>query len=208
MRVLIRNNYPLNFIFDVLYKRINYLINSNKNNINLVQDKENSQDSNKKYFVLPYIPSFYKLFNKFFKDTDINLAFFSLNKLHNIIKAHKDITPGCDNMNIVYKINCNNCDASYVGQTKRHMKTRIKEHQKNFFKVAADQSVITKHRLEYNHEFNWEDVETLDKEPFYTKRLISEMIYIKRQKNSINLHTDTENLSDIYMNLINGMSKI
>jgi len=33
--------------------------------------------------------------------------------------------------NVVYKILCNNCDFSYVGQTKRQLKTRINEHVKN-----------------------------------------------------------------------------
>jgi len=29
----------------------------------------------------------------------------------------------------IYKLNCNNCEAIYVGQTKRQLKTRIVEHR-------------------------------------------------------------------------------
>lgn len=47
-------------------------------------------------------------------------------------------------------------------------------------------SVITDHRIQ-NHEFDWINVEILDRELISGKRLISEMIYIKRQKNSLNL---------------------
>ncbi|XP_072762580.1 uncharacterized protein [Anoplolepis gracilipes] len=41
-------------------------------------------------------------------------------------------------INIVYKINCANCNASYVGQTGRLLNTRIKEHKKNHTSVIAN----------------------------------------------------------------------
>jgi len=45
------------------------------------------------------------------------------------------------------------------------------------------QFVIGEHRLKYEHEFDWDGVEILDRERFLSKRLISEMFYIKRQTN-------------------------
>lgn len=67
--------------------------------------------------------------------------------------------------------------------------------------------MITDHRLELDHEFNWNDVTILDNEPLFNKRLVSEMIFIKRQKNSLNMQTDTEFLLDIYTPIINKLSK-
>jgi len=43
-------------------------------------------------------------------------------------------------------------------------------------------SVISNHRLEHKHEFNWEDIKILDTEPSYQKRIISEMVYIKNNR--------------------------
>ena len=40
-------------------------------------------------------------------------------KLNTIIKLSKDTTKICDNVNVVYKIKCKDCSASYVGQTGR-----------------------------------------------------------------------------------------
>jgi len=51
-----------------------------------------------------------------------------LNKLTSFIKRHKNQNEFKTNNNVVYKILYNNCDASYVGQTKRQLKTRINEH--------------------------------------------------------------------------------
>jgi len=53
--------------------------------------------------------------------------------------------------------------------------TRIAVHKKNI-KETSNHSVITEHRLEYDHEFDWENPKILDIEKHYNKRLLSEMI--------------------------------
>jgi len=35
---------------------------------------------------------------------------------------------------VVYKIECKDCETSYVGQTKRRLTTRIREHRNNINK--------------------------------------------------------------------------
>ncbi|KYN39812.1 hypothetical protein ALC56_05799, partial [Trachymyrmex septentrionalis] len=79
--------------------------------------------------------------------------------------------------NVVYKISCNNCDASYVGQTGRQLNTRIAEHRNHIRHNTSVRSVITE------------------------KRLISEMLNIKKQKNSLNLQT--EGLHEAYIPIVN-----
>ena len=44
------------------------------------------------------------------------------------IKTGKDKIKKDELSNVVYQINCKDCDYSYVGQTKRKLKTRLKEH--------------------------------------------------------------------------------
>jgi len=58
----------------------------------------------------------------------MRVAHYGVNKLRSIIKAHKDPLPNLCEKNMVYKLNCNNCETTYVGQTKRQLKTRIAEH--------------------------------------------------------------------------------
>lgn len=41
---------------------------------------------------------------------------------------------------------------------------------------TTNHSIITDHRLSFNYEFKWDEVEILDKEPVLNKQLISEMI--------------------------------
>jgi len=59
------------------------------------------------------------------------------------------------------------------------------------------------HRLQYDHDFQWDKVRILDEEPCYRKRLISEMLNIKKQDNSLNLQTDMEGLHKAYLPIVN-----
>ena len=125
-----------------------------------------------------------------------------------MIKTHKDKLPHVSHSNVVYKINYNDCNASYVGQTGRQLNTRIKEHKNHINRNSTVKSVITEHKINFQHDFDWDNIEILDHEPFYHKRLVSEMLHIKRQKNSINLQTDTEGLHQSYNIAIDRLSKI
>ncbi|KYN11190.1 hypothetical protein ALC57_16658 [Trachymyrmex cornetzi] len=100
------------------------------------------------------------------KNLNVSMAFFSLNKLNCFIKTHKDPLPNMAKKHIVYKINCNNCDASYVGQTKRKLKTRITEHRNDIRKSNNNYSVVTRYRLEHGHDFDLENIEIVDSERY------------------------------------------
>jgi len=141
----------------------------------------------------------------------MKIAYFSLNKLGWVVRPQKDnllVRPQKDNLpkdsnkNVVYRLRCKNCNASYVGQTKRRLTTRVTEHKNDINKKSSKHSVITEHRLELNHEIDWENPTILDKEKFYYRRLTSEMIHIKLQNNPLNLQSDTECLHYVYIDIL------
>jgi len=125
------------------------------------------------------------------------LSFSCYNKLSRFTKVHKDALPSSVRSNVVYQINCQNCNASYAGQTKRALSVRVGEHRSHITRNSSQQSVITEHRLLYKHDFDWDNVQILDEETNYNKRLISEMIFIKKQKHGLNAQTDTELRSNL-----------
>ena len=63
-------------------------------------------------------------------------------------------------------------------------------------------SVISEHRINEDHDFDWSNAMILDSECSYYKRLLSEMIHIKKQKNGINKKTDTDGLPEIYNEIL------
>lgn len=202
--ILLDNGYPLCFIFRVLHERLKYLcyrVNSNPN------DEEHREES-VSYFTIPYVPLISEQFKRITKDLNVKLSYRSLNKMNSFIKVHKDSCPLSSRQNVVYRINCKDCDASYVGQTKRQLNTRISEHKNHIRRGMSGHSVITDHRISSNHDFDWDNVSVLDNEPWLRKRLISEILHIKRQKNGLNLQTDTEGLPDMYIPVLEKLSKI
>ncbi|EFN60660.1 hypothetical protein EAG_14878, partial [Camponotus floridanus] len=62
----------------------------------------------------------------------------------------------------------------------------------------TNHSVISKHRLESGHEFDWSKPNILHSEKYVRKREIAEMFFIKRFNNLINLQKDTDSLNNIY----------
>jgi len=65
----------------------------------------------------------------------------------------------------VYKISYKDCDAAYVGQTSRQLKTMISECRNHINRNTKSQSGITG-RLQFEHKFDWHDVEILNSERF------------------------------------------
>ena len=95
---------------------------------------------------------------------------------------------------MVYKIFCENCEANYVGQTKRKLKTRLQEHKLDINKNMGSPTVITNHRIKCNHNFGWSNVKILDKEPLYKKRMVSKIVHIKKQSQGLNKQSESESL--------------
>jgi len=69
-------------------------------------------------------------------------------------------------MNVVYKMNCKDYNASYVGQTNRLLNTQIAEHKNHINRNTTAYSIITDHRISLSHDFEWENVKILDRERY------------------------------------------
>jgi len=197
IKILLDNGYPLGLIFSTIRKRLHTISYSNKTTCKEKDDEPSG------FFTVPYVSCVSKKFIQYFKNISFSkLTFSCFNKLNRFIKAHKDVLPLSSRSNVVYQINCSDCEASYVGQTKRTLSTRVGEHRNHIRRNSTQFSVITEHRLRSQHEFDWDNVRVLNQEPNYNKRLISEMIHIKKQKQGLNAQTDTALLDPVYNDLI------
>lgn len=168
---------------------------SNDGDVNV---NENDTDNKNKHIVLPYVKKFSEEICMWFNKLD-KVIFSVLCKLSNMfIKTDKGIIEKHNRSNVVYRMNCNDCEKCYIGETKRYLQTRKKEHLKKMNSHQSMLSVISEHRMT-NHEMDWSGIAILDYEPNYKKRLFSEMAYITKYKNiRLNRQRDLEGWSDTY----------
>lgn len=92
---------------------------------------------------------------------------------------------------------CKECPGIYIGQTTQYIKERINGHR-----YSKNSTALKKHETTFNHEFDFDNFEILHRETNSKIRTFLEMIYIQREKNSINDRTDLKNLSKIYYNIL------
>jgi len=201
VEILLQNGYPLELIFSTINNRIRKFITGGINERDKIIESDSTLE--KRWFTVPYMKGISESFKNITKKYDFNLAYTTTNSLQKYIKTGKDCLNLASCCGVVYKINCQDCDVSYVGQTKRSLKTRVKEHDMDLKKSSGPLSVISDHRLSFNHDFAGTQI--LDRESSWYKRSVSEMIHIKRQHHGINKQIDTELLPEIYFPIIRNL---
>ncbi|KAG8268174.1 hypothetical protein J6590_108253 [Homalodisca vitripennis] len=83
----------------------------------------------------------------------INVSSNSKIKLKNILGNPKNKIDDEEKSGI-YQINCDNCDLKYIGQTKRKIKKRVKEHKACLKYQQEERSAMAKHALHTGHCFS------------------------------------------------------
>lgn len=136
-----------------------------------------------------------------FKDENVKIAVRNQKTVRNLYSRLKDPIPTLLKSNVVYEIECKDCDKKYIGQTSQWLKSRITLHKSDTRK-HHERCALSTHAFTLDHRVNYEDVNVLQMERNYRKRLILEMIEINKQDNVINKKTDTNKLSTIYKYLL------
>ncbi len=105
------------------------------------------------------------------------------------------------NINCVYEIPCKSCAQTYIGETKRQLGTRLKEHRSEAEKAGKqtftrakrkesltelNKSAITDHVTREKHIIDWEKSKILDKEENRKTRWIKESIWIRSRNSTMN----------------------
>lgn len=205
-QILSSNNYPQIFIKKYASRRISILKNCNFNLNNRNYGENNNKSINYKDKIIVKVPYKCGLYSNVKRILNNN-TFFVIPKIKKelvkIVRKGK-MDNKLNKTGVIYKIKCNDCECVYIGETKRSLYMRIKEHQ-YYVKKNKKTSVLATHSNKCNHTFNFENVEVIDEEPNWHMRITSEMLHIHLQDAPLNCKEDTENLHSSYMYVLNTL---
>ncbi|XP_071633849.1 uncharacterized protein [Temnothorax longispinosus] len=140
--ILSNNCFPDLLVNKHIQRRISE-INKRSNN----EDSASNEDSAftldlKNYVPIPYVKTFSEGLRRTFKNYGLNTLYTVPKKMDTLIRKGKDKLEIKRCTDVVYKLDCSDCNACYIGQTKRHLETRIKEHRADIKKPPNQHSVV------------------------------------------------------------------
>ena len=96
---------------------------------------------------------FNKRIRKARRNYNIRVVFRSGLTLRSLLTKVKDPLPAEKQANVVYEVPCT-CGKVYIGETKRCLEIRLKEHKEA---CQTDKSAIAEHAWTEDHPINWND---------------------------------------------------
>ena len=106
--------------------------------------------------------------------------------MRKLLGTLKDRVATEDKNNIVYEIDCSNCQAVHFGESNRSLKSRSDEHKRSVRNCHCDKNEITKHCCEADHNFNWDQKKLIDSESRLIPGKIKETIHSLKNPNQTN----------------------
>ena len=94
---------------------------------------------------------------------------------------------------IVYKASCWDCDAFYIGKTKRRLHDRKTEHFKALTQIGHA-SAVAEHSISTGHNIKWDHFEILASGQCDLQCKIKETLLIRDLKPALNENVGSENL--------------
>jgi hypothetical protein len=156
----------------------------------------------KGYVSVPYVKGISEPFKRIISETDCDVALKGSNTIKNLLMHPKDRDEPTSKTHVVYKINCEECSSTYIGQTKRRLKDRVKEHKDvNSVVAGVGVSGVADHVLNTLHQIDWNNIKVLDSDSHRLSREIKESIYINKYNPDLNRKGGFE-LSSIYTTLL------
>jgi len=125
--------------------------------------------------VLPYSTDLGETLKRILERHRIQTIFKAIFKLSTVRASGKDAVPASKRRGVVYEIPCGNCKHRYIGETKRSLNTRLKEHHRvtlprNILK-NPEKSTLAKHAAQSGRAFNWGCAHVLHHVNSYHKRI-------------------------------------
>ena len=154
-RVLKQNGYPANFICNASTPPMQETADTSSRDEEQEREKE-------PLVVIPYVAGMSEDIRRVCRKFNIRVVFKSRRTLRSMLTKVKDTLPLGKQSNVVYRIPCS-CGQVYIGETKRRLETRLKEHRYACERGMMEKSAVAEHAWENHHPIDWEETTVLDR---------------------------------------------
>ena len=158
------------------------------------QDQEKRSTLN-----IPYIKGISDKIKRIGHHYNLNVVFGSGNSLRSHLTKTKPANQK-DTKNCIYEIPCE-CGSSYVGETKRPLEARIKEHRRNTTRGETEKSGAAHHAWTQGHHMLWSDAKIIHREHHWRKRKFKEAAVI--QENPTCFSKPSVDIRNVWKPLLN-----
>lgn len=187
-----------------------------------------SQEPQEKiYRSLPYIPSLTPKIIQLLRQNypTLTVCTRSVNTVRDLYTRIKDPVPMDHQNNVVYRIQCGDCEKCYIGMTSNLLTKRLSGHRSNLnqlenllgsgltytdepVRALREKTALLAHCIDHEHRFKYDSTRIVDQT--YKKNVlpILEMIHISNDNNTINKRTDTDRLNATLSGLIHKIHTI
>ena len=135
-----------------------------------------------------------KFVNFVFQPYNIRVAHRPITTLRHLLTNVKEKDEPYNRHGAVYKINCSDCQASYIGDTGRNLKTRLTEHKRATRNGDVNNHIAEHHRLT-NHTIDRNSAQCITYSTHFFQRLTLESWFTN---SSQQMSTTTSTLQTTY----------
>lgn len=186
-RVFDKNNYNSDFIKRNTYK----------------PNEPNETNNSVTTATIPYIKGTSETISRILRPYNIRVAHKPITTLRQVLTNIKDKEQPNERQGAVYKINCSDCHASYIGETGRNLNIRLTEHKRATKKQDKTNHIAEHHRIT-KHNIDWDSAKCITYSTDYRQRLTLESWYTNLEQTPLNR---SQQLPAPYKRLIHNTNK-
>ena len=186
------NGYEKSIIFKILRKQKNKKLIKSITTLNSIKEKKIT------FARITYHPEIEYKFRNIFRRFKLTTAFTNNFQIKLLLENSKD-KENFLNKPGIYKIDCPKCQKCYIGQTRRNIQVRFKEHIYHSKFHNIDKSAIALHTYETGHQFKIENIKLI-KHSTSNKLNMLEAIFMKKFLNNL-LNNDLSQINHSLLDL-------
>ena len=135
----------------------------------------------KRFTSIPYVQGVSEPISRILTQVGIGVALKPHHTLSSLFRKPKDVINFEQKRGLVYQISCRDCNAVYVGETGRSVRTRKREHADAVKTFNTKKSALSQHVMDFDHRIDWDNVKILKSESHAYRRRVAESFLINQK---------------------------